>query len=228
MGNIIRAGLLASALLWPRAGGAETAEIDLALVLAIDCSYSVDQNEYRLQMQGLGQALQDPDVWDAIQRGPKQRIAVTAFQWSDSDNQQVVLPWTLINSADTALRTGRLLQTLPRQLAEGGTAISNAMLFGGALFRSAPAATRRVIDMSTDGRSNIGPPLRPVRSALLSAGITINALVILNEFPTLDVYAANLIVGGQGHFVVRSSNYDDYGAAMLRKLVKEITGPGVT
>ena len=35
---------------------AEADEVDLALVLAVDCSFSVDAKEFALQMQGLGQA----------------------------------------------------------------------------------------------------------------------------------------------------------------------------
>ncbi len=206
----------------------QTPEVDLALVLAIDCSFSVDTDEFRLQMQGLGQALQDPLVWDAIRRGPNQKIAITVFQWSDNDNQRVVLPWITLASPQTTQQTGATLANMSRRLAEGGTSITNALLFSETLFDTAPNALRQVVDLSTDGRNNIGAPLRPVRDKLVANNITINALVIINEFPTLSVYAENQIVGGDGNFVIVAKNYDDFGAAMLRKLIKEIVGPGMT
>ena len=53
---------------------AQGPHVDLALVLAIDCSFSVDANEFRLQMQGLGSAFLQPDIKKAITGGD--RIAV--------------------------------------------------------------------------------------------------------------------------------------------------------
>lgn len=179
-------------------------------------------------MQGLGQALQDPAVIEAIKNGANQQIAIAAFQWSDADNQRVILPWTILSTDAEILRVGKKLETMPRQLAEGGTSIGNALYFAQGLFASAPAAERNVVDVSTDGRNNIGPPLPPIRDNLVAGGIVINALAITNEFPTLDIYAENQLVGGPGNFVIKANSYDDYGAAILRKLLKEIAGPGIT
>jgi hypothetical protein len=228
--NVLRKVLAAACLSWalviPNVGVSDEPGYDLALVLAIDCSFSVDSSEFRLQMQGLGQALQDPDIWEAVQQGPKRRIAITAFQWSDNTNQMTIVPWTTIDNQQAAIALGQELEVMPRRLAEGGTSITNALLFAQTLLDSAPAATRRVVDVSTDGRNNIGPPLPTVRNRLVAQGITINALAIVNEFPNLDKYAEAQIIGGQSAFVVKAENYDDYGAAILRKLIKEITGPG--
>ena len=47
-------------MLW--AGGARAEECRLALLLALDVSSSVDDDEYRLQKEGLAAALSDPDV----------------------------------------------------------------------------------------------------------------------------------------------------------------------
>ncbi len=55
--------------------------VDLALVLAVDCSYSVDSVEYRLQMEGLARAFRTSKVIDAIKNGPSGRIAVSVVQW---------------------------------------------------------------------------------------------------------------------------------------------------
>ena len=216
-------------LFWPPPQiRSQESEVDLALVLAIDCSFSVDASEFRLQMEGLGRAFMREDVKAAIHRGDRQRIAVTAMQWSDEANQMVVLPWTIIAGGADADEVGAVLARMPRRLAEGGTSISTALVFGSALFAAAPSAERRVIDVSSDGRNNIGPPVNVARDRIVAQGITINALAILNEWPTLDVYFENQVVGGQAHFVIPANDYDAYAEAIYRKLLREITGPGIS
>jgi uncharacterized protein DUF1194 len=207
---------------------AQDHDVDLALVLAIDCSFSVDANEFRLQMEGLGRAFMDREVQEAIRKGPAGRIAVTAIQWSDEANQMVIVPWTEISNPDQAEALGAILARMPRRLAEGGTSISSALLYASALFASAPSADRRVIDVSSDGRNNIGPPVNAIRDRLVAHGITINALTILNEWPTLDQYFERQVVGGQAHFVIPANDYVAYAEAIHRKLVREITGPGIS
>ncbi len=202
--------------------------VDLALVLAIDVSYSVDSAEHQLQMQGFGAALQSPEVLAAIYKGKYQRIAVTVYQWSDATNQRIIVPWSIIASEDDARKLGNVLAAGRRIVKEGGTAISAALLFGADLFASAPAAERKVIDLATDGRNNIGRPAREARDVVLAQGITINGLAISNEWKQLTGYLETQVIGGNLSFVEEAKSYDDFGAAMLRKLVREITGPGVT
>ena len=57
--------------------------VDLQLILAIDCSYSVDQREYNLQVGAIGDALGQPEIRQAIGEGPSGSIALSlvAF-WS--------------------------------------------------------------------------------------------------------------------------------------------------
>jgi hypothetical protein len=203
-------------------------EVDLALVLAIDCSFSVDANEFRLQMEGLGRALMHPEVKEAIRKGSRQKIAVAAMQWSDEGNQMIVLPWTIVAGDADADETGLILSRMPRRLAEGGTSISAALIFAEAMLSEAPSAERRVIDVSSDGRNNIGPPVSIARDRVVGRGITINGLAILNEWPTLDIYFERNVAGGQEHFVIPANDYQAYGEAILRKLLREITGPGVS
>lgn len=52
-------------------------EVDLALVLAVDTSRSVNAFEYDLQRGGLARAIRHPDVIAAIRKGRLKRIAVT-------------------------------------------------------------------------------------------------------------------------------------------------------
>ena len=220
--------LLLSATAIRSASQAEEYQVDLALVLAIDCSFSVDASEFRLQMEGLGRAFMERKIQEAISKGATGRIAITALQWSDENNQMVILPWTIISNPDQAEALGQVLARMPRRLAEGGTSISTALQFSAAQFDLASSAERKVIDISSDGRNNIGPPVSLVRDRIVARGITINALTILNEWPTLEQYFENNVVGGQAHFVIPADDYVSYAEAIYRKLLREIVGPGIS
>lgn len=227
--RVVAAAVLFLALAMPSpVTKSQVYEVDLALVLAVDCSFSVDRTEFALQMEGLGQAFRHPEVKRAIALGNLQRIAVSVVQWSDESNQKVVLPWTILASDDDAELLGERLAIMQRQLAEGGTSISSALLYSAALLTKAPPSPRLVIDVSSDGRNNVGVPVQAVRDRLVAQGITINALTILNEWPTLNVYFQNQVVGGEGHFVIPANDYAAYAEGIYRKLLKEITGPGIS
>lgn len=201
-------------------------EVDLALVLAVDCSYSVDATEYRLQMQGLAQVLASPRVIEAIRQGPVGRIAVTLFQWSDSKSQVVILPWTVISDAPSAAKFASAVASAPRLTAEGATSISSAMLFAEKLLDNAPVRPlRRVIDISADGGNNNGIRPEAARDQIVARGITINGLTIINEVPYLDKYFENRVTGGPGTFVTVANEYEVYFEAIRRKLILEILGP---
>lgn len=215
-------------LLQLRSSQAADADVDVALVLAIDCSYSVDAQEFRQQMVGLGKAFQRVEVLHAIKAGPIGKVAVTVFEWSNAFNREVVVPWTVLDGGEETLNFGAGVEQVERVVDLGGTSISNAMLFADALFSTAPSATRRVVDVSSDGRNNTGISVKQVRDEMVAQGIIINGLVIRNEWPTLDKYFEQEVVGGEGHFVVVAESYDDYADAIYRKLLREITGPGVT
>lgn len=202
--------------------------VDLALAIAIDVSYSVDSFEHRLQMEGFGAAMQSPEVLAAIQKGKHQRIAITIYQWSDEFNQRVLVPWRIIATENDVKKLGDYLAIGRRDVSEGGTAISASLVFGSTLFNTAPAAERKVIDLATDGRNNIGRPAHEARDFVVGQGITINGLAVSNEWKQLAGYLEKQVIGGNLSFVEEALSYDDFGSAMLRKLVREITGPGTT
>src|SRR4051795_6694397 len=64
--------------------------VDLALVLAVDCSTSIDAGDFRLQMDGLAAALRHPVLAKAIAGGEHQQIAISLMLWSDRWNQHIV------------------------------------------------------------------------------------------------------------------------------------------
>jgi Protein of unknown function (DUF1194) len=202
--------------------------VDLALVLAVDSSYSVDTTEYRLQMQGLAAAFRDNEVIEAMKNGPSGRIAVSVVQWSDLKSQVVVIPWRIISGQKTAADLSLTLSQTPRQTASGGTSITTMIKKGAAMLSRLPFyAQRKVIDISADGRNNNGGDPRPIRDLVAANGITINGLAIINEVITLDKYFEIYITGGPGNFVIVANDYSAYATAIKRKLILEILGPGL-
>jgi hypothetical protein len=207
------------------APGGAAASVDLALVLTVDCSYSVDAAEFELQAQGLARAFLDPAVVDAIQVGAHRAIAVSIVQWSNAGSQVLVLPWTVVRDADGAGEVAGRLLAMPRLTQAGGTSISTMIDVGAALLAETPvAAARRVIDISGDGRNNSGRDVRQARDAAAAQGITVNGLAILNEVPTLKRYFEKYVIGGEDAFAVSADTYADFADAMRRKLLREIGG----
>ena len=209
---------------------AASGEADLALVLAIDCSYSVDDREFRLQMDGIAQAFRSPEVQAAIARGAHRRIAIAAVLWSSVKYQRVIVPWTLVGGPADAERFAQTIERARRVIPVGGTSISQAVLFSAQLLNAAPVkATRKVIDVSSDGRNNSGRAATLARDQVTALGVTINALVVPSpEWTILDKWFERNVVGGPFHFVMVADTYDDYAEAIYRKLLREITGPGIS
>jgi hypothetical protein len=207
-------------------------DVDLELVLAVDVSQSMDYQEQQLQREGYVAAFRDPEVRRAIGLGPRGRIAVTYVEWSGSETQQVVLPWTLIDSQAAAEAFAQTLATQP--ISRGHTtSISGALAFSGQLLQESPFhSTRRVIDISGDGINNSGAPVAIVRDRLVGEGIVINGLPILDgnssasseaDIPGLDLYYSNCVIGGAGAFVVPIRARSDFTAATRQKLLLEIS-----
>ncbi len=87
--------------------------VDLELVLAIDTSGSVDEEEGRLQRKGYIDAFTAPEVLAAIRSGRHKRIAVTYYEWAGQTYQHIVVPWTLIDGKASAAAFALELQIQP-------------------------------------------------------------------------------------------------------------------
>jgi Protein of unknown function (DUF1194) len=208
---------------------ADAAKVDLALVLAVDCSYSIDASEFRLQMQGLADAFRRSDVQEAIGRGANGRIAVVVMEWSDSKDQQLLSPWAVLDTPASALAFAEKISNSRREFPGGGTAIGDALRYAAAVLVASPFQTdRRVIDLSSDGRNNRGDRVSVARDEVVAKGITINGLPIMSEFPTLDRYFEQQVIGGPNHFMMAIGDYKSFSIAIARKLLQEITGPGIS
>lgn len=199
------------------------AKVDLALVLAVDVSESVDAEEYELQHEGIAKAFETAPLVDAIRNGRNGAIDVLVLEWSDRDKQAVTVDWTRVSDAASAggfaakVRAGR-------RSSQGLTAIGDALVAAeAALARVPDEAARRVIDVSGDGMANIGPPPQQIRDRLVADGVTINGLAILKNEPWLDSYYDQNVVGGAGGFLMQIEDFPSFIAAMQQKLLNEVT-----
>src|SRR6266851_6024971 len=95
---------LAAFLLWAVTAApvrGETA-VDVALVLAVDVSLSIDAEEFALQRAGYAAAFRNERVVNAITGGSTGAVAVTYLQWSGAREQQQVIGWRLITDRSSA------------------------------------------------------------------------------------------------------------------------------
>ena len=81
---------------------AGAAPVDVELVLAVDASGSVDEEEYMLQRAGYAKAFSHPRVIAAIRSGVHRAIAVTYVEWTGPGLYEVIAGWTLIEDAKSA------------------------------------------------------------------------------------------------------------------------------
>lgn len=228
--------------------------VDTALVMAVDISQSVDEHRYRLQMEGIAQALEDPEVVRVITSGPHRTILFTLVGWSD--RARVLIPWTWIASASDARAVATMLRSLP-VFSGDYTCVGRLLkhLTELTLEQMPGKAERIVVDVSGDGPDNCTSLsyLADVRARLLAKGATINGLPILEDgvdheierwnrapgssqldFPlpdksdarTLTQWYERHVMAGPGAFVITANGYDDFARAIRRKFVMEIAWPG--
>jgi hypothetical protein len=213
--------VLAVALLLPLAA-ARAAPVDVALVLAVDVSASIDAEEYELQHEGIARAFENPRVVEAIRTGAHGAIDALVMEWSDRDKQVVTVDWRRITDAATAASFAAAVRATKRS-SNGLTAIGDALLAAAAALKRLPDdAVRRIIDVSGDGMANIGPPPQQIRDQLVASGISINGLAILKTEPWLDQYYDGYVVGGERSFLLQVDDFQSFATAMQQKLLNEI------
>jgi hypothetical protein len=204
---------------------ADAAEsIDLALVLAVDCSSSVDKGDFKLQLDGIAAALRHPALLRAVQDGARRQIALALLLWSNWQSQQVALPWRLIADAADLEATARTIETTGRDIPAGGTGLAAALDYATALqsvLQAWPA--RRKIDASGDGMDNEGGDAAAARDRAIARGITVNGLPILNGSALLLDYYRDQVIGGPGAFLEPTDTVMTFRDAMLRKLLREVS-----
>tara|TARA_Y100001936_G_scaffold246262_1_gene289888 strand:- start:49176 stop:49931 length:756 start_codon:yes stop_codon:yes gene_type:complete len=203
--------------------------VDLELILMADGSGSVDDDEFIIQRQGYAKALRHPDIWHGISSGILRRIALSYVEWSGPELQIPIIKWTLIEKKSDLDAFAKKLETLPRELYSGGTAIGNAILYGANSIKSNRFdGTREVVDLSGDGWDRNGMPAAEGRDQAVKMGITVNGLPVLDEDRIgLDKFFVSDVIGGRGAFSIPANGFKDVFFAIRRKLILEISGKPV-
>ena len=222
-GRLLGAMTIAAGLLLAAQGA--LAQADVALVMAVDVSSSVNEERFTLQRDGIAQALKSRAVLDAIVGGPQQTIELAIIEWSEE--QSVLLDWTIIRSPADLDQVVHILHATLRPTVGWKTDMGGGIAKAAALFDRAPlAASRRIIDVSGDGQQNCGHiSADQARNAALAKGITINGLPITSgDEPEVDRWYEQQVVGGEGAFMIIANGHERFADAMRKKLALELAG----
>jgi hypothetical protein len=207
-------------------------EVDAELILAVDISQSMGDEEQELQRAGYAAALVSREFLDAIDAGPLQRVAIAYMEWGGTGEQFVVADWQIIDGPDSAAHLADEILSAPVQKRQR-TSIADALTRAGHLVsENEYQGLRKVIDISGDGPNNQGGSVVAARDALVADGFTINGLPLKLKKGTspfdsmMDIadYYADCVIGGPGSFVEPVRSAEAFPAAVKRKLVAEIAG----
>lgn len=211
---------------------AETIEVDVELVLAVDVSRSMSPAELDIQRRGYAQALISDEVIGAIGDGLLGRVAIQYVEWAGQYNQRVVVDWTLIEDrAGAQAFVEQLLVHAPSSMSR--TSISGGINFAAnAISTNAFSGNRRIIDISGDGPNNQGPYVVRARNEALASGIIINGLPLMTrdgiysqfDIDRLDLYYRDCVIGGPGAFLIPVLSWEEFPEAVRRKIVLELAG----
>lgn len=204
--------------------------VDAELVIAVDISYSMDQEEQKLQRAGYVAALTSSDFHKALKSGPLGKIAVVYIEWASSRDQKVLVDWTVLDNPESAAAFAGKLEDAPYRRASR-TSVSGAIDAGMALFENNGFdGTRRVIDVSGDGPNNDGRLVTAARDEAVAGGVTINGLPLLirpvraayMDIEDLDIYYRDCVIGGPGAFMIPVRDSNAFVEATRTKLVMEV------
>lgn len=216
--------LMAWMALWGGSPATAQTPVSIELVLAVDTSLSVNNEEYSLQMRGISQAFRSPDIIDLI--GLYDGVAVSLIQWGGWTSEKHTVPWQVLKSKASVLAFARQVEQTKREnvgyFTAIGTAISAAMT---SIIDNEYAGRLRKIDVSGDGVNNAGPTPQSTKAIAEALGISVNGLAIRTDLPILDQYYREHVIAGPGAFVITADSYRDFARAMHKKLKRELQVP---
>jgi len=194
----------------------------IELVLAMDVSRSVVNDEYSLQMGGLSAAFRDPAVAEAI-AGVPGGVMATVTQWSGPAAHRQTVRWTHLEDAQSAARFADAIDRMDRAFFAAFTAIGEALVHAAALHATNPRpCLRRIVDVSGDGVSNRGRSAAAMARALAADGVAVNGLVIRGARPDPVAFYRAQVVRGPGSFLAIADGFEDYARAIRQKLLREL------
>jgi Ca-activated chloride channel family protein len=192
----------------------------VALLLAIDVSNSIDPAEYRIQTDGLAEALLDAEVREALVTGT---AAIAVIQWSGLGRQEITIPWRKIGSDADVLALSAEARAMTRAFILSDTAVGDLVDFARNYLGQAPQGCgRQVVDISGDGTDNAGTDPVAARQRAEAAGITINALAIEGIGISITNFFRRRVITRDG-FVMTARGHTTYAETLRRKLRRELS-----
>ena len=179
--------------------------VDVALVLAVDGSGSVDSREYEFQQQAIASSFRDPGVIAALKGAG--RVSVAVVFWGDASNPVYQTEAVTIEDTSDADAFSRMVENIPRRTL-GNTGLGAGLSAALDRLGSMGCAHRSIINVSGDGKETNVPRQRlqtaragQARDRARSMNVTINALVISSA----EVASSNTIGGRSSPGPVLSS-----------------------
>ena len=136
------AAALAGALLIPTTAPAQERPVDLELVLAVDASASVSDEEFNLQVRGLAEAFWHRSVSQAIRAAGDLGLAVALIQWADYDQHALSVDWTVVRDAASARQFAKQVDGVRRTVARRRARVRDPATRGKRLRRPAQGHRR--------------------------------------------------------------------------------------
>jgi hypothetical protein len=207
------------------AAAAAPARADVALVLAVDVSGSINDDRFALQREGIAAALDSDALAAAAASGVHQTIEIAVVEWAEE--QHVVVPWTILRGREDLAAFAARLRRAPRAWVHTMTDPAGGIAAADALFAAAPLPSeRKVIDVSGDGAQNTGNiTAAAARDAAVAHGVTINGLPITSgEEPHVDAWYRANVIGGGGAFLIVANGFDSFAEAFQQKVTREVAG----
>lgn len=206
--------------------------VDVALDFPVDGSDSITDEEYGFQKRAIASALRDKAVLSAL-RGVGE-VAVSAVFWGDGAFPVQKIDWLFVDEGRGAEPFARQIESNRRAVA-GNTDIGNGIWLALDLLADPGLCpVKSIIDISGDGRETLGP-MRPNVVSLYHARrraeqmhVTINALVISDDGEDLAGYYAKKVIIGDNAFVMDTTNFADFSAAIRKKLIRELSYDALT
>lgn len=219
-------GITSALILVTGAASQASACFDVAIVLAVDGSDSIDDEEYAFQKAAISAAFRDKAVISALREAGV--VAVSAVFWGDANLPTQELDWFVIDRGDGTESFAREIENNHR-VVFGNTDIGNGIWSALTLLSGSSLCARTsIVDISGDGRETLGPKrsevisLYQARRRAKQMDVTINALVVSDEGDLASYYAKKVIVG-PGAFVMDIRSYADYSDAIRKKLIRELS-----
>jgi Ca-activated chloride channel family protein len=200
-------------------GPAAARACETALLLAIDVSNSVDVGEYRLQVDGMADALLDPEIVDALLQG---QVTLSVMQWSGENDQRISLPWTQMRTEADVFAFSKAARNLKRDFIQSNTAPGNAIRFALDQFSAVGHCNRHVIDVSGDGAANAGSGTAAARRDAERRGVMINGIAIESLGVSITQFYLRNVVTQYG-FVITARRHTDYPRAIREKIIRELS-----